>query len=406
MNIQSNFKTISGLSSETEDFIAELDAEVEAHIEWSQRVLRYVAQGCVTPDGDDVLAPLAHTQCRFGRWFVQNKAQFEKLNAPNTHRIDVVHQSLHDNIRSICADVLAGRPAQSASQEAFEQTQSELLDLLAEFKTQLLNNKNNNTKRLNAIIHAKGGSGASFIASNVAYVLSKDARLKVALVDLDLQFGSIGLNFNKVPKFTITEAVNAIEDLDSISLEAYMSKYNENLSLLLPSPSDISLPGEINVSNLKKLLELLQANYNQIVVDLPRLVDPLSSMIMEQADQVTLVLQQSRDQFRDGCKLIQILKEDLNIPLDKISIVANRYDPKDSLWIDDLKNIVNHDKVYMIANNYELVSGSTNLGVPLCEASANSKIAHDLKELAKNLGKVVFEDERKSLFSRFKSFLS
>jgi len=129
----------------------------------------------------------------------------------------------------------------------------------------------------------------------------------------------------------------------------------------------------------------------------------LSSMIMEQADQVTLVLQQSRDQFRDGCKLIQILNEDLNIPLDKISIVANRYDPKDSLWIDDLKNIVKHDKVYMIANNYELVSGSTNLGVPLCEASANSKIALDLQELSKNLGKVEFESRRKNLFSRIKS---
>ena len=106
---------------------------------------------------------------------------------------------------------------------------------------------NNNVKRLNAIISVKGGSGTSFIASNVAYVLSKYTRSKVALVDLDMQFGSIGLNFDRAPKYTITEALDAIEDLDSISLEAYMSKYNENLSLLLPSPTDILLPGEVNV---------------------------------------------------------------------------------------------------------------------------------------------------------------
>ncbi|MEY3788859.1 MAG: hypothetical protein RLZ75_3067, partial [Pseudomonadota bacterium] len=68
----------------------------------------------------------------------------------------------------------------------------------------------NNIKRLNAIINAKGGSGASFIASNVAYTLSKEANLKVALVDLDLQFGSLGLNFDKVPKYSIAEALNAI----------------------------------------------------------------------------------------------------------------------------------------------------------------------------------------------------
>jgi pilus assembly protein CpaE len=265
---------------------------------------------------------------------------------------------------------------------------------------------NNNTKRLNAVINAKGGSGASFIASNVAYILSKETDSKVALVDLDLQFGSVGLNFDRAPKYTIMEALDAIEDLDSVSLEAYMSKYNENLSLLLPSPSDILLPGELNVSNLKGILELLQINYSQIVIDLPRLIDPVSSMIMEQADHITLVIQQSLAQFRDGRRLIQILNKDLDIPLDRISIVANRYDPKNSLRIDDLKNLVNHDKVYMIANDFERVATASNLGVPLYESSANSKIAHDLKELAKNLGKIEFEGERKHLLSRFMTFLS
>jgi pilus assembly protein CpaE len=264
---------------------------------------------------------------------------------------------------------------------------------------------NNNVKRLNAIINAKGGSGASFIASNVAYVLSKDTRLKVALVDLDLQFGSIGLNFDKVPKYTLTEALIAIDDLDSISLEAYMSKYNENLSLLLPSPSDISLPGEVDVSSLKKLLDLLQINYSQIVVDLPRLIDPVSSMIMEQADEITLVLQQSLAQFRDGRRLIQILNKDLDIPLDKVSIAVNRYDSKNSLRLEDLKNIVNHDRIYVIANDFAQVANASNLGVPLCESSPNSKIAHDLKELAKNLGKVEFEGGKRNLFSRFRTLL-
>lgn len=264
----------------------------------------------------------------------------------------------------------------------------------------------NNTKRLNAFINAKGGSGASFIASNVAYALSKDTDLKVALVDLDFQFGSLGLNFDKIPKYTITEALNAIEDLDSISLEAYTSKYNDNLSLLLPSPSDILLPGEINVSGLKVMLELLKINYSQIVIDLPRLIDPVSSMIMEQADQITLVIQQSLGQFRDGRRLIQILNKDLDIALDRISIAVNRYDPKNSLRIDDLKNMVKHDNVYMIANDFERVANASNLGVPLCESSPGSKIARDLKELAKNLGKVEFEGERKHLLNRFRAFLS
>lgn len=288
----------------------------------------------------------------------------------------------------------------------YKNYEEELNGVFCNIKKSLTNIYNNNAKRLNAIINAKGGSGASFIASNVAYILSKETDAKVALVDLDLQFGSVGLNFDRVPKYTIMEALNATEDLDSVSLEAYMSKYNENLSLLLPSPSDILLPGEINVSSLKGVLELLQITYSQIVIDLPRLIDPVSSMIMEQADQITLVIQQSLAQFRDGRRLVQILNKDLDIPLDRISIVANRYDPKNSLRIDDLKNLVNHDKVYIIANDFERVANASNLGVPLYESSTNSKIAHDLKELAKILGKVEFESERKHLLSRFMTFLS
>jgi pilus assembly protein CpaE len=289
----------------------------------------------------------------------------------------------------------------------YQDYENKLDGVVCKIKKNITNiSKNINVKRLNVIINAKGGSGASFIASNVAYVLSKYTRSKVALVDLDLQFGSTGLNFDRVPKYTLTEALDTIEDLDSISLEAYMLKYNENLSLLLPSPSEILLPGEINVSNLKKLLDVLKINYSQIVVDLPRIIDPLSSMIMEQADQISLVVQQNLAQFRDGRRLIQILNKDLDIPLDRISIVVNRYDPKNSLRLEDLKKIVSHDMVYIIANDFERVTSATNLGVPLCESSANSKIALDLRNLAKNLGKIEFDGERKSLLGRLITFFS
>lgn len=262
----------------------------------------------------------------------------------------------------------------------------------------------NNTKRINAIINAKGGSGASFIGSNVAYILSKEGQSKVALVDLDVQFGSIGLNFDKTPKYTLTEALGGIDDLDAMSLEAYMVKYNDSLSLLMPSPTEILLPGEVNVSHLKKMLDLLKTQYSQIVVDLPRLIDPVSSMVMEQADQITLVLQQSLAQFRDGRRLIQILNKDLDMPLEKIAIVVNRYDPKNSLRIEDLKSIVHHEQVYTISNDYERVASASNLGVPLYESSPHSKIAHELKELARNLGKLEFETAKKKQFKVFSWF--
>jgi len=107
-------------------------------MEWTRRVLRCAVLHAAP--GDDALAPLAHTLCRFGRWFVLNKVHFEKLDALNTRTLETVHQSMHDAVRSICTDLLAGRPGQISHLEAFEQTQTELIKLLAGFKTQFLAN--------------------------------------------------------------------------------------------------------------------------------------------------------------------------------------------------------------------------------------------------------------------------
>ena len=123
-------------SPELENFITELDAAVEAHMSWTRRVMRCAVLH--TSPGEDVLSPSSHTLCRFGRWFTSKQSDFEKMSLQNTQRLIAVHQSMHDAIRSICANVLAGRPVQDAHLDVFEQTQTELIELLAEFKTQFL----------------------------------------------------------------------------------------------------------------------------------------------------------------------------------------------------------------------------------------------------------------------------
>ncbi len=123
-------------SIETTYFINELDAAVKAHLNWVRRVLRCAVLR-TTPD-DDMVAPQAYTLCQFGRWFASNKPKFEVLDPQKAQRLGVVHQYMHDAIRSICIDLLAGRGGESTDLDIFEQTQSELVNLLAEFKTQVL----------------------------------------------------------------------------------------------------------------------------------------------------------------------------------------------------------------------------------------------------------------------------
>lgn len=304
-------------------------------------------------------------------------------------RMDVDNKSIivigdKNNVKLLSVAISAG-VAEFIDQNDYQHDLLQVVNKVVLNKTVV--NRSIKKRKMNAIINAKGGGGASFIASNIAYKLSQTKNSNVALLDMDLQFGSIGLNFDLAPKYTVVEALNSIDEIDHLSLQAYMVKYNDNLRLLLPS-EDIVLPGEIPSRAVKSLLYLLQRNYNQIVIDLPRIIDPLSTTILEQADHITIVVQQNLAQYRDGRRLIQILNKDLDIPLEKIIVVINRYDPKNSLKKSDMVNIVNHDNVFTINNDFEKAASASNLGEPVCLASPKSKIAADLKKLAMFLGEI------------------
>ena len=127
---------MSNLSGETRHFIIELDAAVEAHLGWTRRVMRCAVLRA--SPGDDVLASEAHLLCRFGHWIALQRPHFEKLNARKTQELEAAHQTMHDAIRALCVNILAGQPGASTDLEAFEQSQSELIGLMAWFKTQFL----------------------------------------------------------------------------------------------------------------------------------------------------------------------------------------------------------------------------------------------------------------------------
>jgi len=127
---------MTDFSPEIELLVGQFDTAVSAHLDLMRRVLRCAVLG-VSP-GDDVLSLQAHTLCSFGTWFSENKVHFAERNFQAVDKIESVHQAMHGAIRSICSDILENKPGQSDCFDALEQTQSELIERLADFKTQLL----------------------------------------------------------------------------------------------------------------------------------------------------------------------------------------------------------------------------------------------------------------------------
>ncbi len=283
-------------------------------------------------------------------------------------------------------------------------------DLIVIVKKALLHNtqttNKSNQRKLNVVMNAKGGSGASFIASNIAYILSQLASSNTALIDLDLQFGSIGLNFDIAPKYTIEKVLNDIKDMDYLDLEAHMVNYQNSLQLLLPSSEEIILNAEIDPNSIKSLLYLMKRNYNHIIVDIPRLIDPLSINTLEQADHITVVVQQSLAHYRDGRRLINILNKDLDIPLNKIVVIINRYDSKNSLNKAELANILNHKNIFTITNDFKKVTSASDLGVPLSHSAPRSRITNDLRSIAHYLGDIEIKNQETGYLKLVKGIFS
>jgi diguanylate cyclase (GGDEF)-like protein len=121
---------------EVENFVAELDHAIEAHLAWTRRVLRCAV--LQAPPGDDVLAADAHCRCRFGRWFAGHREAFEQIDAAATTRVVEQHERMHDAVRALCTDVLADRRGRSEDLDAFEACQSALVAELARLKTEVL----------------------------------------------------------------------------------------------------------------------------------------------------------------------------------------------------------------------------------------------------------------------------
>jgi pilus assembly protein CpaE len=236
-----------------------------------------------------------------------------------------------------------------------------------------------------AVINAKGGSGASFLACNLAHIMAVNLQLRVALLDLDLQFGTLPLYFDVTPRNSLLDALGAVEQLDPIALEGYMTRYGSRLRLLSSMSDQMPLPWEISPRHLNRLLDIALLGYDHIVLDLPRIIDPLTTSIIERADNVLVVMQQSITHIRDAKRLLRIITGDLGVPHKSIRVVINRHHNKNPIREQDIQEALSGLAVIPVENDFKRVSEAIDLGVPLLENGSHGGITKTLIKLATEL---------------------
>ncbi len=221
--------------------------------------------------------------------------------------------------------------------------------------------------QLVSVINAKGGGGASFIASNLAHVMAVVSKLNVVLLDLDLQFGHLCHYLNMEPQRGLMEAIQHIEDLDEVALHAYLLKHNSGLKIMETNPQGVALPEDIPDQKLSILLDLLLLCHDELIVDLPRQIDLITSTVLERSNKVLVVLQQDISALRDATRLLSIFRKDLGLDDSHIEVVINRYDKRSNISREDIQKALKVIEPHTIPNDFSNAHDCIDTGVPLYE---------------------------------------
>ena len=239
--------------------------------------------------------------------------------------------------------------------------------------------------RLTAVINAKGGSGASFLACNIAHCMASHLHMRTALLDMDLQFGTLPLYLDLTPRDGVVAALANADQIDTVALEGHMLKHPSGLRLLASMSEELALPWEIPEDRLDRLLGQVVGDFEHIVVDLPRQIDPVTHRIMERAEHLLIVMQQSITHLRDAKRMVRVATRDLAIPNDRIHLVVNRHEKNNPVSSAEIQGALKPGSLIEIPNDYRRVSESINLGVPLCEGAGGAAITRAIIAIAEQL---------------------
>ena len=161
--------------------------------------------------------------------------------------------------------------------------------------------------RVVAFVGAKGGVGSSTIAHNMAYATSQKHDIETILTDLDLSFGTAGLNFNQEASGTLYEALVAPDRVDGTLVERLMAKLGNKLSLL-SGPGSVDRDMNIEAHAVETVMNTIRQAAPIIIVDVPNTWAPWVKHTLMSADDIFLTATPELPSLRNAKNLLDLLK--------------------------------------------------------------------------------------------------
>ena len=238
-----------------------------------------------------------------------------------------------------------------------------------------------------AFVSCKGGSGSTFVCTNLGYSMAAMSDKRILLIDLNLQFGDAALYMTDArPTSTVADVATDVQRLDSALLKASTLQILPNYSLL-PAPLDPASAADVQPQQIGELLRFARTQADIVLLDLGRKLDASTLEALDLSNSIFLVLQQTLPYIRDARRMIELFRG-LGYNSEKVKAVVNRFDRHADISLEDLEDALSSSLYANLPNDYKVASASVNQGIPVHRMSPASALARGFGDFAVKLGGV------------------
>ena len=281
-----------------------------------------------------------------------------------------------------------------------------VMDVIGAFSVMFNSGEGASVGRVISVVGAKGGVGASTIAHNLAFMLATGFDLGTTLVDLDLPFGTAGLDFNQDPPQGIAEAVLAPDRLDANFVDRLLSKCTDNLNLMA-APATLERVYDFRETDFDGLTDILRASTPAIIMDVPHVWNAWTRRMLISSDEIVLVCAPDLANLRNAKTLIDVLRQAR--PNDsKPGIVLNMVGiaKRPEIGAAEFAKALDSDLLATIPFDPALFGTAANNGQMLSEVQPKSKTVEMIADIARRVtGRAESKVVKKSFLDPFLSKL-
>ena len=223
------------------------------------------------------------------------------------------------------------------------------------------------------VFSTKGGVGKTTIASNLAVSLARMTKKRVALVDLDLQFGDIAIMLNVSAKNTVSEMIKEISQLDSELMDEYLVTHFSGVRVL-PAPVKPEYAEYITASHVERIINTLREDYHYVIVDTSANFHETVLTSLDMSDRILLVSTLDLPTIKNIKSGLDIM-DTLHYPREKVSIVLNKASEQFGIKYKDFENTLRHPIWSYVPEDSQTVITSANKGFPFVMTRTETKVA-------------------------------